>query len=188
MSSVLWRWLGRAGHDAARIVRSGDGWRLEGNAAFVHDEQPVGLAYAIECDAAWRTQRARVHGAVGERTIDVNIVVDRGRWTMNDVEQDAVAGCDDVDLNFSPSTNTLPIRRLGLAVGESSTVRAAWLRFPGFMLEVLEQTYRRVAEDCYEYESAGGSFRAELTVTRDGLVIDYAGIWRADAAAGESEA
>ena len=28
-----------------------------------------------------------------------------------------VAGSTDIDLNFSPSTNLLPIRRLGLAIG-----------------------------------------------------------------------
>ena len=42
----------------------------------------------------------------------------------------AVDGCRDIDLNFSPSTNVLPIRRLSLDVGDQAAVRAAWLRFP----------------------------------------------------------
>lgn len=42
-----------------------------------------------------------------------------------------MAECVDIDLNFSPSTNLLPIRRFDLSVGASAIVRAAWLRFAG---------------------------------------------------------
>ena len=36
-------------------------------------------------------------------------------------------------------------------------MKAAWLRFPGFTLEPLEQLYRRVDDVIYRYESAGES-------------------------------
>jgi hypothetical protein len=97
------------------------------------------------------------------------------------VEQPNVVGCTDIDLNFSPSTNLLPIRRLALAVGESADVNAAWLRFPSFKLEQLPQQYLRLDETTYRYESAGGQFVAELQVDLFGFVIDYPGIWRAEA-------
>lgn len=42
-------------------------------------------------------------------------------------------------------------------------------------LEPLEQTYARIAEDRYEYRS--NSFVAELTVTADGFVKEYASVW-----------
>ena len=90
-------------------------------------------------------------------------------------------GCTDIDLNFSPSTNLLPIRRLGLAVGEASDVKAAWLRFPSFRLEPLAQQYRRLDELTYRYESAGGQFVAELKVDPSGFVVDYPGLWQAEA-------
>ena len=41
-------------------------------------------------------------------------------------------------------------------------MRAAWLRFPEFTVEPLDQLYRRISLDTYYYESA--SFVAELTV------------------------
>ena len=88
----------------------------------------------------------------------------------------------DIDLGFSPATNLLPIRRLELTVGASATVRAAWVRFPEMMLEVLDQVYTRLGPDRYLYESAGGEFRRELTVNRRGFVIDYPGFWRAEGA------
>ena len=74
-------------------------------------------------------------------------------------------------------TNTLPIRRLDLKVGEAAPVRAAWLRFPSFALEPLEQSYERLDNNMYRYESAGGRFVARVGVDDSGLVTDYGDIW-----------
>ena len=73
--------------------------------------------------------------------------------------------------------------RLALPVGAHSVVRAAWIRFPELTAEVLVQTYTHVSADRYVYESAGGTFRRELQVDAFGCVIDYPGIWRAEATA-----
>lgn len=176
---ILWRWIDRPGHDAARLSESGDGWRLEGSAVFVHEAQPVRLDYVVVCDAQWRTRSANVTGWVGRNAIDVEIAAGSGEWTLNGVPQPSVGGCTDVDLNFSPCTNLLPIRRMSLAVGEHASIRAAWLRFPAFTLEPLDQTYTRLGEAQYQYESGGGRFQATITLNGADFAVDYAGIWRA---------
>ncbi len=83
-------------------------------------------------------------------------------------------------LGFTPATNLLPIRRLGLAPGQSAEVRAAWLSFPALTLELLEQVYRRTSEATYAYASDGGRFTAELSVSGDGFVTRYPGLWEAE--------
>jgi hypothetical protein len=85
-------------------------------------------------------------------------------------------GCIDVDLGISPSTNTLPIRRLNLAIGQPEDVVAAWVRFPDLSLEPLPQRYTRVSDDRYKYESGSG-FQTEMTVDESGLVIVYEKGW-----------
>lgn len=90
----------------------------------------------------------------------------------------------DVDLNFSPSTNLLPIRRLGLDAGAAAEVHAAWLRFPSLRLERLQQTYTRTGERSYRYESADGAFMRDLEVNAAGLVTRYPGIWEAEPVGG----
>ena len=91
--------------------------------------------------------------------------------------------CDDVDLAFSPATNLLPIRRLALAVGATATVRAAWVRVPELTVEVLEQVYTRLGPERYRYESADGAFQRELVVDATGFVLEYPGLWHAEARA-----
>jgi len=87
----------------------------------------------------------------------------------------ALKGCSDVDLGCSPSTNTLPIRRLHLGIGAVHTIQAAWVHFPDPTVQKAAQTYARLDELTYRY--ASGQFEAELTVDEDGLVTAYAA-WR----------
>ena len=131
------------------------------------------------CEENWNTMGARVSGWVADMAVDVGLVVDREhRWRLNGIEQPTVTGCIDVDLNFSPSTNLLPIRRLNLAVGQKTAVKAAWLKFPSFELESLSQVYSRIDESTYRYESGGGQFTADLKVDRVGFVRNYPAIWQ----------
>ena len=178
---VLWRRLDQPGHESARLSFRQFRWRLSGTAVFAHRRQACRLDYLVECDAEWRTLSGKVAGSVGSEEVEIEISVDsERRWLLNATECLSVAGCTDLDLNFSPSTNLLPIRRLNLAVGEKAAVRAAWLRFPGFTLEPLEQVYHRIDEATYRYESAGGSFVAELQVNAEGFVTRYPNLWEAE--------
>lgn len=171
---ILWRRLDQPGHDACRL---GDG-AIEGTAVSSFDGRPCSVSYRVEHDAAWRTRSARVTGWIGGETVDVTITVDEsGRWRLNGTEQPALDGCVDVDLSFTPATNTLPIRRLGLRVGEEAPVDAAWLRFPALVMERLDQVYHRAGEQTWRYSSRGGSFTATIEADAEGVVQRYEGLW-----------
>jgi len=180
--TILWRRLDQPGHEAARLWFHMSSWHLAGTAVFSHNQQPCLLEYHLICDSTWHTRSGRVAGWVGDTSVAIELSVDAAnRWRLNDNECPAVAGCLDLDLNFSPSTKLLPIRRLELEIGQGAGVKAAWLRFPSFTLEPLEQVYRRIAAATYRYESAGGNFVRELAVTATGFVTTYPDIWALEA-------
>ena len=144
-------------------------------------DRPCRLEYEIACDSRWLTRRCSIHGYVGATTVALDVARDEtGEWTVGSVHATNLTGCDDIDLGFTPATNLLPIRRLGLAVGAAAVVRAAWVRFPELTVEVLEQAYTRLTGDHYLYESAAGTFRRELLVDKVGFVLDYPDLWRAE--------
>jgi hypothetical protein len=177
--AVLWRRLDRPGHESARLVQLEEGWRLSGLAVFRQENEPCALRYRIDCDRAWNTRSATVTGWLGGDDVLVRVEVGHsGHWVVDGAAAAQIEGCVDIDLNFSPSTNVLPIRRLSLPIGGEATVRAAWLRFPTFRMELLEQTYRRISENRYHYSSAGGRFQRELEVDTLGFVTSYPDFWR----------
>lgn len=180
---VLWLRRDGSGHEAARLRADDGGWLLSGVAVFADRGAPCRLAYTIRCDARWNTRSVQLDGWLGRQAVALAVLRDAdGRWTADDLPQPALDGCIDIDLEFSPLTNTLPIRRLALGDGEGADVRAAWLRVPGLSLQPLEQRYQRHDVSHYRYESRGGAFVAELEVNAAGLVLDYPGGWRAEAA------
>ena len=122
-----------------------------------------------------RSVTVDLRGPDGERSL--RLAVKDGLWWVEGRPEATLRECVDVDLGWTPSTNTLPIRRLNLAVGESRAVTAAWVRFPELTVERLPQEYRRLDERRYRYSSAGGRFVAELEVDEHGLVTTYGQIW-----------
>jgi uncharacterized protein len=180
--TVLWRRLDFPGHDIATLASRIGGWELSGTATFTDPLGPCRLDYIVTCDTDWRTSGVRVRGTVGDRTIDLAVSVDAERqWRLNGADCPAVAGCVDIDLAFTPATNLLPIRRLDLAVGQQAQVTAAWLSFPLLTLQTLPQLYRRETQNTYHYESDGGAFVRTLEVNAAGFVINYPGLWVAEA-------
>jgi hypothetical protein len=184
--SILWRRLDSPGHEFAQLFFEDAVWSLTGTAifAFGHPQRRTArLDYLVVCDANWQTRSARVSGWVGDETVSIEISVDDARrWRLNGMEVREVEGCVDIDLNFSPSTNMLPIRRLRLNVGDEVSATAAWLSFPDFKLEPLDQSYRRVSNSGYRYESGGG-FVAQLSVNEAGFVTGYPNLWVVEAPA-----
>jgi hypothetical protein len=178
--SILWQGIYLKGHEACRLYQVNNEWRLEGTAVFSSDDRPCRLTYLVECDSSWNTLRGSVLGWIGDRDVNIEIAVDAAQhWTLNSVKESAVDNCIDLDLNFSPATNLLPIRRLNLEIRQSAEVKAAWLRFPSFELEPLAQVYTRLDEFTYHYSSDRGSFVRDLTVNEVGFVTYYPGFWKA---------
>ncbi len=155
---------------------------LQGVVTLCYRKAICHFEYRIECDSAWQTRRATITGFVGPRKVSLHLTVDRKkRWFLNGKHIKAVDGCTDVDLGFSPSTNLLPIRRLGLRPGKPVEVVACWIEFPSLAVKPLRQTYERKSRRVVHYESAGGRFRRDLETNAAGMVLNYPGIWEAEA-------
>ena len=150
------------------------GISLVGTVLGAEDGLPVRIEYRVLADVAGNTTAVHVRDlrGFGQRTLALERD-SKGNWTVDGIPQRALKGCADVDLGCSPSTNTLPIRRLRLGVGASKTIQAAWVRFP--VARGREDRRRPTrALDEFTYRYASGTFEAELVVDDEGVVAQYA--------------
>jgi hypothetical protein len=146
-------------------------------------DSEVGLArvsYLLSCDSQWRVTdlTIAVTDAASHRTLALRRD-DGGHWhAEGDGPVPDLDGCIDVDINRSPLTNTLPIRRLGMAAGAPRDLDVVYVEVPELTVSPVRQRYTLLPGDgpVYRYES--GSFSADLPVDGDGFVIDYPGLWR----------
>ena len=167
---VMWVAHQPPGNDACRFALNSRSLIIEGSSR----AGDLATRYRVRAAVSGETRRCRIDS----RERRILIERDRtGRWTQDGAEVPEVAGAVDVDLGFTPATNTLPIRRLGLAVGEEAKVTAAWLDPSDWRLKPLAQTYRRTGERAWQYASP--DFETELTVDDFGAVTNYPGFWEA---------
>jgi hypothetical protein len=142
---------------------------------------PFRLAYQLRWNDAWELQGAEFSLAIAGTRRSLRLRTDgRGRWQDGDGRNlSALDGCLDIDIWPTPFTNSFPIRRAPMAVGQRRELRMAWVCGLDLTVRPQAQAYVRLAERLYLFESLDGSgFRAELPVDEDGLVLDYPGLFR----------
>jgi hypothetical protein len=142
-----------------------------------HDTVQYGLGYRLRIDRQWCVRQVDLRLANGPA---LQLVSDGlGRWHDGDgTEIAGLAGCIDADIAATPFTNTLPIRRLGLAIGAAATIKVAFVSLPSLAVTAVWQRYRRLDESTYLYEGLSTGFAADFEVDDQGIVRDYPGAFR----------
>ncbi|WP_315093579.1 putative glycolipid-binding domain-containing protein [uncultured Cellulomonas sp.] len=150
--------------------------RLRGHTTAVEDGRPHAVSYEITLDDRWRTRTVQVTSdtVAGLRSTVLRSDGDGG-WTVDGVRAPHLDGLVDVDLEASACTNTLPVHRLAMPVGEVVTAAAVYVQASDLVVRRLDQTYRRLDGHRFGYTSEGG-FAAVLAYDDAGLVVDYPGI------------
>lgn len=178
VATAFWRRLDTEGHDACRLIRAANGWRLSGAAIFDHKGKPALLDYRVDCDAGWRTLSAHVEGSVGLEPLAFDIEpIGNGEWLLNGEKQPEAKGCIDLDLGFTPATNLIAIRRLAPQADVEVPAPAAYYLEFTLKLGIVEQTYRRTGPGRLRYASPAYGYDETLAVSEVGFVTEYPGLW-----------
>jgi uncharacterized protein len=183
VSSFRWRRLDRPGTDRATLTTTDNGYLLLGHAQFSDPAGEADLHYSVQVSPTWRTERAHLQGVGPTGPVQFQIAVQSGGlWTLNGQLCPEVTSCIDLDLNLTPATNLLSIRRLRLAPDEMAEVVAAWLEFPAPRLRPLRQLYRHLGGGRYDYRCPELPFATVLETNSDGFVTSYPPLWEPESA------
>jgi hypothetical protein len=179
---VMWSAWEKPGLGHLRLAVRNSGIVADGVVLGMEEGRPFRLAYEVRCDPYWRVRAARV-GVPGEPA-KVELLSDgEGNWAGPDGRAVAyLEGCEYVDISETPFTNSLPVRRLGLAPGESAEITVAY--FDGAELQPWPEPQRYTCLEKgdsggrYRFLSLDGGFTADLHMDADGLVLDYPGLFK----------
>lgn len=181
MTSMMWRRHDGTGVDRCVLVRGPGGVRLSGTSLLVVGGTPYEIRYSVLTDPGGNTTTvgAHVQGPGNDRRLALTSD-GAGTWSVGDEPVVGLFGATDVDLGWTPATNTLPILRLGLEIGESAQVTVAVISFPEHEVERRIQTYERTGATTYRHASS--TFDGTLSVDGNGLVTEHSGGWSTIAA------
>lgn len=179
---IMWQGLVAPSLERLIVTPRDNGFELSGLILQAHREVPYVVRYRIALDASWITCSVELEVDNGGHR---GVRLDRdstGQWSLDGKRRSEFDGCADVDIEWSPSTNTLPIRRLDQPPGTTTWLTAVWIRLPWLSVEPLEQSYERLTKRRYRYRA--GDFTADLEVDAEGWVRQYGVIWKAVATSG----
>ncbi|NDV00910.1 putative glycolipid-binding domain-containing protein [Pseudoroseicyclus tamaricis] len=175
---VRWQDWNGAGLEHCVCRETADGLLLEGTVAGTRGGL-YGGHYLVRTDSRFATRELRVSYAGGA---ELYVETDgTGHWhdRLTGRALPGLEGCLDVDIGMTPATNMLPIRRLGLAAGESREIVVGYVPLPhqidgAFLPSRAEQRYTCLTPgQSYRYEGLFRGFTAVLEVDEAGLVLDY---------------
>jgi uncharacterized protein len=179
--TIVARWQDWAGTGIQHLVLREGSEAIVAEAAVLATEEGTRFAarYRITCDGAWRVKKVEA-GLIGDDR-RINLESDgAGHW--RDVVGEPLPhleGAIDVDLPLTPFTNTLPIRRLNLAAGQSADIRVVYLLLPEFIITIDPQRYTCLEPGRrYRYESLDSDFVRDIEVDADSLVVTYPDLFR----------
>jgi hypothetical protein len=157
--------------------------RVADSVVLAVDEErgPFRLSYRLSWDESWRLREAELVLATERATRSLSLRTDgQGHWRhANGGTLAELDGCIDIDIWPTPFTNSFPIRREPMRVGERREFLMAWVFAPDLTVHPQAQAYTRLAERLYLFESLDESgFKAELPVDEDGIVLDYPDLFR----------
>lgn len=139
------------------------------------------LTYRINWDDAWQLCDAELILITQRFSRSLTLQTDgQGHWRHGDGRSIAeLDGCRDIDIWPTPFTNTFPIRREPMAVGERRQFLMAWVFAPDLTVHPQPQAYTRLSDRLYLFENLDGSgFQAELSVDEEDIVVDYTGLFQ----------
>ena len=180
---VVWSASDAPGLEHLRLSMHNDSVVADGIVIGVTEGRPFRIAYEVRCDVGWRVRAVRI-GVPCSELPRVELLSDGlGHWTTPDGHAvSELRGYIDVDISVTPFTNTLPIRRLGLAPTESAELSVAY--FEGTALQAWPEPQQYICLEknsrggLYRFLSLDGGFTADLPVDAEGLVLDYPGLFK----------
>ncbi|MEL6893170.1 MAG: putative glycolipid-binding domain-containing protein, partial [Actinomycetota bacterium] len=170
--TARWQTWDGDGDETLTLRWENEGWTAVGE---VGRER---VSYVIRLTSTWQTSQFLLFRDLDEP--DLWLGTDgRGRWgEVNGVHRPDLDGCEDVDVNCTPFTNTLPIRRLDLEVGDYAEITAARIDVEILGVVPTTQRYERVAPQRWSYRNVDSGFETEFAVDEYGLVLDYPDTFR----------
>lgn len=130
------------------------------------------ITYVIRLSATWQVRQFLLFRDLVEP--DLWLGADgTGRWgEMNGAHRHDLAGCTDVELTVTPFTTSVPIRRLGLDVGDRAEVTVARIDVESLGIVPVAQRYERLTARRFRRTDLDSGEITEFDVDEYGLVHD----------------
>jgi len=168
-------WTGRLYHSMENCILTKTGTGSEIISTIIGDyaNQIYKIDYRICANLKWETTFVNIRTQFDNLVNAMTLEKKDGKWSLNGEPKAELGNVPDIDISLTPSTNTLAINRLQLKDGDRQVIEVLYFDIFEKQIKLVKQVYGRLTRNQYVYENYDGSFKAELIIDEQGLVVDY---------------
>ena len=133
--------------------------------------------YHITIDKDWNTLDFLIESEINTVKHTLKGKKVQNEWEINNSTDPDFKDFTFIDISLTPFTNTLPINNLKLHKGGSQEIKVIYIDVLNNSVKPVSQHYTRTAYDIYHYDNILTDFKADIVVDKDGLVVNYPGLF-----------
>ncbi|TDE28785.1 MULTISPECIES: putative glycolipid-binding domain-containing protein [Flavobacterium] len=168
-------WTGKLYHsiEHCTLTKTLVGNEITSTIIGVYKNQIYKVDYHIKTNKNWEITFVTLRTLVDNSDELLTLEKKDGKWLLNDKPNYDLQNIFDIDISLTPFTNTLPINRLQLKGNERKVIEVLYFDILEKQIKKVKQIYTRLGTDRYIYENYDKSFKTEIKIDKQGLVVEY---------------
>ena len=168
-------WTGKLHHSIENCIltKTAVGYEITSTIIGDYKNQIYKVDYQIKTNKNWETTFVTLQTRFDNSNESLVLEKEEEKWLLNNKPNDELRNVFDIDISLTPFTNTLPINRLQLKDNEPHVLEVIYFDILEKEIKPVKQIYTRLDPHRYIYENYDKSFKAEIKIDEQGLVVEY---------------
>jgi hypothetical protein len=168
-------WTGKLYHSIENCVltKRAVGNEITSTIIGAYENQIYKIEYQIRTRKNWETTSLTLQAQFNNSNELLTLEKKEGEWLLNNKRIGELKNIFDIDISLTPFTNTLPINRLQLKHNQRRTIEVIHFDILKKETKPVKQIYTRLARHEYIFENYDKSFKANIKIDEEGLVVEY---------------
>jgi len=155
------------------LANTSEGYDITSTISAKYDNRVYKIDYHLRVNENWETTFASIQ-TESDNAVEVITLENRdGKYLLNGEYNAGFDNVSDIDISVTPFTNTLPINRLKLNDNQRQVIEVIYFDIFEKEVKPVRQIYTRLTAVQYVFENYDGSFKSNLVVDEEGLVVEY---------------
>jgi len=143
-----------------------------------HDNLIFKIDYQIRTNGRWETTFVNVKTQFDNFIETLTLEKIDKKYLLNGNPCVELNDIIDIDISLTPFTNSLPINRLQLKDGDQQIIDVIYFDIFERKIKPVKQVYKRLTSGQYIFENDDKTFKANILVDEQGLIVDYEELFR----------
>ena len=171
--NILWSGIEYYSLENCFVESTPDGVMINSIIVGLYNEEIYRVKYDIILDKDWVTKSCIIEAWINNKVKKIDLSKQGDTWFLNGKIHHKFDNCIDVDIPLTPLTNSLPINRLRLSLGQETKVDIIYIDLLEDTIKHVKQKYKRLSTEIFKYENIPNDFEAEIKVDTAGFVVNY---------------